>query len=86
MQYSIQKEFVDIFQALEHFSIYNMWCYVVWYSFYEFSTKMKLLSLSLEDYKRSRTVFPNRRAAAQYRAARGSPGICHFIFLSNFHE
>ena len=47
MQYSIQKEFVDIFQALEHFSIYNMWCYVVWYSFYEFSTKMKLLSLSL---------------------------------------
>jgi hypothetical protein len=21
-----------------------------------------------------------------YRAARGSPGICHFSFLSNFHE
>ena len=21
-----------------------------------------------------------------YRAARGSPGICHFIFLSIFHE
>jgi len=21
-----------------------------------------------------------------YRVARGSPGICHFIFLSNFHE
>ena len=21
-----------------------------------------------------------------YRAARGSPGICHFRFLSNFHE
>jgi len=21
-----------------------------------------------------------------YRSARGSPGICHFSFLSNFHE
>ena len=21
-----------------------------------------------------------------YRPARGSPGICHFSFLSNFHE
>ena len=21
-----------------------------------------------------------------YRAARGSPGICHFSFLRNFHE
>jgi len=21
-----------------------------------------------------------------YRAARGSPGICHFSFLNNFHE
>ena len=21
-----------------------------------------------------------------YRAARGCPGICHFSFLSNFHE
>ena len=21
-----------------------------------------------------------------YRATRGSPGICHFSFLSNFHE
>ena len=38
-------------------------------------------------------VFLNRRAAAGtgpwyqlYRAARGSAGICHFIFLSNFHE
>jgi len=31
-------------------------------------------------------VFLNRRAAVQYRAARGSPGICHFSFLSSFHE
>ena len=38
-------------------------------------------------------VFLNRRAAARYRAwhqlyraARGSPGICHFSFLSNSHE
>jgi len=38
-------------------------------------------------------VFLNGGAAARYRAmasitraARGSPGICHFSFLSNFHE
>ena len=31
-------------------------------------------------------VFLNRRAAGRYRSARGSPGICHFSFLSNFHE
>jgi len=38
-------------------------------------------------------VFLNRRAAAGtgpwyqlYGAARGSAGICHFIFLSNFQE
>ena len=41
----------------------------------------------------SKTVFLNRRAAARYRAltsiipaARGSAGICHFSFLSIFHE
>ena len=33
-----------------------------------------------------RAVFLNRRAAVRYRAARGSPGICHFSFLSIFHE
>lgn len=56
IQYSIHKEFVDISEALEHFSIYNIWCYVVWYSFQEFSTKLKLFSLSfsLSHYKRSR--------------------------------
>jgi hypothetical protein len=38
-------------------------------------------------------LFLNRRAAARYRAlvsiyraVRGSPGICHFSFLSIFHE
>jgi hypothetical protein len=38
-------------------------------------------------------VFLNSRAAARYRpwhqlyrAARGSPGSCHFSFLSIFHE
>ena len=31
-------------------------------------------------------VFLNRRAAARYRAARSSPGICHFNFLRIFHE
>jgi len=30
-------------------------------------------------------VFLNRRTAAR-RAARGSPGICHFSFLSSFQE
>jgi len=34
----------------------------------------------------STAVFLNRWAAAQYRAARGSPGSCHFSFLSIFHE
>ena len=30
---------------------------------------------------------PDTRPRHQlYRAARGSPGICHFSFLSNFHE
>jgi len=31
-------------------------------------------------------LFLNRRAAVQYQATRGSPGICHFSFLSSFHE
>jgi len=32
-------------------------------------------------------MFLNRRAWYQlYRAVRGSPGICHFSFLSSFHE
>jgi len=41
----------------------------------------------------SRLAFLNRRAEAWYRglasiimAARDSPGICHFSFLSTFHE
>jgi len=34
----------------------------------------------------STSVFLNRRAVARYQAARGSPGICHFSFLSIFHE
>ena len=41
----------------------------------------------------TKAVFLNRRAAVRYRAlaqlyraARGSPGVCHFSFLSNFHE
>ena len=38
------------------------------------------------DVTSCRSAFLNRRAAAWYRAARGSPGICHFIILSNFHE
>ena len=43
-----------------------------------------LMALNWRAYRRKgqwpRTVFLNRRAA------RGSPGICHFSFLSNFHE
>ena len=34
----------------------------------------------------TRAVFLNRWTAVRYRAASGSPGICHFRFLSIFHE
>ena len=35
--------------------------------------------------KSSKAMFLNRRPAARYRAASGSPGICHYSFLSIFH-
>jgi len=55
--------------------------------------RLELLRNIAINLAQHRPVFLNRRAAANtgpwhqlYRAARGSPGICHFSFLSNFHE